>query len=137
MKRFNLLLGLLLSVWIAWGGERAGAQTTGFKAPARTFVETLAREDFDGAVKSFGPPIKSSLTPKELRDTWKSIVAKRGAFKRIVSVEDGKVEEYGSKKYEVVLVKCQFAQSDYVVRVSYNSEGQITSLWFVPAKSKA
>ena len=135
MKRVNvsliitLIIGVMLSLW---ANGKVEAKRVDLRLAASAFVETLAREDFSDAVKSFGPPLNSSLSPEELRETWKSILSKRGAFKKIVGIESGRVEEYGGQKFNVVVVECQFERAKINVRISFNSAARITSLWFVP-----
>lgn len=136
MKRLSVslvvaaLLGGVLFSSLAYAKQEAKADA--LKASAKAFVGMLAQEDFSNAVRNFGSPLKTSLPAEKVRETWKSVLAEHGSFKKIRDVQLGKVEEYGGKKYDVVLVRCEFAQADYTVRVSYNSEKQITSLWFVP-----
>ena len=108
------------------------AQAVDLKSSARTFVETLAREDFATAVKSFGAPLNNSLPPEELRTSWKAVLAKRGGFQKILGIRIGRVEEYGGQKYDVVIVQCQLERAQMDVRISFSRARQITSLWFVP-----
>ena len=139
MKRVNVLLILAISVGflISLGtNEKAGAKTIDLKLAARNFVETLVREDFSDAVKSFGTPLSSSLPAERLRETWKSVLTERGSFKEIVGIQSSRAEEYRGQRYDVVVVKCQFERAKMDVRISFNNATQITSLWFVPPEKK-
>lgn len=133
-ERLHLLLALALLGGVlrpSWAQAKGGSEVTDPRASARVFVQLLAQERYEEAVKNFGSPL--NLPATDLRNVWAAIVAKRGAFKKVRSVRLEKTEEYGGRKYEVVLVNCKFSQSDYALRLSYSSGGKITSLWFVPA----
>jgi uncharacterized protein len=135
MKRVNVLLIIVLLIGVVLSlrvGGKVEAKGADLRLAAGAFVEKLARGDFPDAVKSFGPPLNSSLPPEELRGTWKSILSRRGAFKKIVGIESDRVEEYGGRRYNVVVVECQFERAKMNVRISFNSAARITSLWFVP-----
>jgi|ERR1041384_770930 hypothetical protein len=128
-----LIVGLLAGMMLLTQPTKSvAAETVDLKTSARTFVETLAREDFAAAVKSFGQPLDSSLPPEELRKTWTMIIAKGGPFVKIAGIETGRGEEYGGQRYDVVLVHCELAHAKMDVRLSFNRTAQITSLWFVP-----
>jgi hypothetical protein len=137
-NRFAFTAVLLISLMLLPPpAKRVAAQPFDLKAAASAFVETLARADFAAAVKSFGAPLNRSLPAAELQKTWQGIIAKNGSFAKIVGVQAGPVEEYGGQKYDVVLVQCQLKQAAIVVRLSFNRQAQITSLWFVPPAAPA
>lgn len=125
---FALLGGFLVSSWAYAKGD---PEVVDPKASAKAFVQLLVQEHYDEAAKNFGKPL--NLPAADLRNVWTAIVAKRGTFKKVRNVRLEKAEEYGGQQCEVVLVNCKFSQSDYALRLSYSSEGKITSLWFVPA----
>ena len=136
MKKINLTLILLIGILFSNLANARAAKNDEPATSARAFVETLAKKDFSAAVKNFGPPLKDSLPSKDLQETWESILSKKGSFQNITGIEAGKAEEYGGRSYQVVIVNCQFERERMNVRISFDGDSKITSLWFVSPDKK-
>ena len=97
---------------------------------AKEFVELLVKEDFSGAARHFDDTMKGALPPAKLQDTWKSLKAQVGLFKRQVGLRTEKVQQY-----DIAFVTCEFERASVDVKVVFNSAMQIAGLFFVPPQS--
>ena len=99
-------------------------------ALARRFVELLAEGDFSRATENFDNTMKEALTPALLEQSWESLIAQEGPFKRQIDVRTEKWQQY-----DVVFVTCEFKNSTVDIQVVFNSAKQIAGLWFLPSES--
>lgn len=107
----------------------AGGKKNELEAPARAFVDLLAKEDFAAAVKDFDATMKKVLPPDKLKETWQGLIESVGAFKK-----QGKVRFERVKKHDVVFVTVHFAKLDLDARVVFDAERKIAGLFFTAAK---
>lgn len=96
---------------------------------ARTFIDLLAKSDFDAAVQKFDGEMKEGLPAAKLRETWQAVQAQFGAFNRQVSIRKGKAQGY-----DVVFVKCDFEKGPLGIRLTFNSQKEIAGMFFDPAE---
>lgn len=94
---------------------------------AARFVESLAREDFAGAVEYFDSAMKAALPANKLQEAWQSLVARIGPFQRQLG---SRAEKLG--QYDIAFVTCEFDRGAMDVKLVFNSNQQITGLFFVP-----
>jgi dienelactone hydrolase len=99
---------------------------------AKQFVESLAKEDFAGAVTRFDATMKTALPEPKLRETWQTLQAQVGPFQKQLGVTATKLGEY-----DVVLVTCQFERMALDTKVVFDSKGQVAGLFFVPSHAAA
>ncbi len=98
-------------------------------AAARTFVLTLAKEDFAAAVKTFDETMTKVMPADKLETTWKQVTRQAGPFKKQL---DTRTEKTG--KYEIVHVACDFDKAKLDVRVVFDNAGHIAGLFIHPTK---
>jgi hypothetical protein len=98
-------------------------------ASARSFVDLLAKLDFAAAEKTFDEDMKKGLPEDKLESAWSAVLSQYGSLKKQVSLRQGK-----AGGYDIVEVKCEFEKGLVVTRLAFNKEGQISGLFFVPAK---
>jgi dienelactone hydrolase len=96
---------------------------------ARAFVQTVAKEDFAAAVKTFDETMTKAMPAEKLGATWKQIVGQAGAFQKQLGT---RTETKG--EYETVIVACEFEKAKLDVRVVFDKEGHIAGLFVQPAK---
>jgi uncharacterized protein len=104
------------------------AEPADLEVRARAFLSAIADDDLAAATKDFDETLKKALPGEKLRDIWKDLVAKGGAFKRLGGARTGKVDEY-----DIVTVTCEFEKTAYDARVVFNADRQIGGLFFRPA----
>lgn len=97
---------------------------------AQAFVDQLVQGDFAAAESRFDDTMKTALPEAKLKDTWGQLIAQVGAFQKQLGTRT--VEQQG---YHIVFVTCQFEQAAIDVRVVFNSQGQISGLFFAPAQA--
>jgi Protein of unknown function (DUF3887) len=136
MNNLKLVMSLIICALLSLTslGNVIAAVNTDDSERARDFVERLKQQDFEGAVQYFGDPLNHSLPADQLKQKWQAVLSKRGAFEKIVRVEAGKDESYNGTTYKVINVICKFEQSTLNIRLSFDAEHRVTSLWFVPRK---
>jgi dienelactone hydrolase len=126
----NPLLGLSLGVSLAFAlPEKAEQEQTHLKTLAKAFVEHLSKGEFAKATKNYDTAMEKALPADKLEETWKSLIAQVGAFKR----QTGLRTEHAAK-YEIVFVTCEFEKASLDARVVFNSDKQITGLFFSESK---
>ena len=94
---------------------------------AREFVGLLVKEDFSAATKSFDATMRQAMPPEKLADAWKGLVGQSGAFKKEIGTRTEKM-----LGFDIVYVTCEFEKGPLDIKVVYNSERQVSGLWFVP-----
>jgi dienelactone hydrolase len=98
------------------------------EARARAFLSAVAEDDLAAATKDFDEAMKKALPEQKLRDIWKDLVTKGGAFRKLGGVRTGKVD-----KFDIVTVRCEFEKAAYDARVVFNADKRISGLFFRPA----
>jgi len=107
-------------------------QSSGIAPTAQRLVELLAKGDFTAAVADFDATMQQALPAPKLGETWRSVGAQFGAFKRQAGVRTA--TEQG---FEVAYVTCEFERSKADVKVVFDRAGKIGGLWFLPAQPPA
>jgi hypothetical protein len=126
MRCFVTLMLMLGTLFVACDQEQtiSAPELTG---PAKDFVGMLAKGDYAGAVVKFDETMKGAMPVETLEQAWQSLLGKTGPFEKIVCVSQKK--EQG---YDVVLVTCEFENTQLDVKVVYNDKKEISGLWFQP-----
>ncbi len=99
---------------------------------AKDFVDLLVKGNYKEAVENFDSMMKKTLPLKKLQEVWNSVIAQTGPF----------VEQLGTRKeriglYDVVFVTCKFEKVVFDAKVVFDSNRQISGLFFVPSKVTA
>lgn len=126
MRCFVTLMLMLGTLFVACDREQtiSAPELTG---PAKDFVGMLAKGDYASAVVKFDETMKGAMPVETLEQAWQSLLGKTGPFEKIVGVSQRK--EQG---YDVVLVTCDFENTQLDVKVVYNDKKEISGLWFQP-----
>jgi len=96
---------------------------------AQQFVTKLSEGDYTGCVSEFDATMKSKLPEAKLEEVWKTIIDQVGAYEKQLDMRQ--TREGG---YDVVYITCQFEKSKLDVKVVYNTDKEVTGLWFRPTK---
>ena len=92
---------------------------------ARQFVELVDQGDFEVAWSYFDDQVALALTPAQLEDLWRGIVAQLGEF---MGISDMGVSE--SKGYTEASLTCEFENYCYDMTLIFDEQGQIASIYF-------
>jgi Protein of unknown function (DUF3887) len=90
-------------------------------------VNQLAQKEYDKVTGRFDQTMLSSLPPDKLQQTWDHLTQQVGLFQRQSGRRHEKVQQF-----DVVVVKCIFANAPFNVRIAFNNKDQISGLYFVP-----
>jgi dienelactone hydrolase len=128
---YSLLFAFAFTAGYAIQAQQKEPPATGnVQEAAKEFVELLLKEDFSGAARNFDGTMRGALPPAKLQDTWKSLKAQVGLFKRQVGFRIERVQQY-----DIAFVTCEFEKATLDVKVVFDSARQIAGLFFVPSQS--
>jgi hypothetical protein len=127
MRNFVALLAVLFIVLLISCEQAQKVEAPDLTGAAKDFVGLLAKGEYADAVAKFDDTMKGVMPEAELKVAWQSLLTKVGPFQKIVSVSQKK--EQG---YDVAHVTCAFEKAELDVKVVYNSQQQVSGLWFVP-----
>lgn len=99
---------------------------------ARAVVSEIAAGNFDAAVARFDATMKSKLPADKLAAVWKRMVEQLGSYGGIAKT---RVEQRDD--LTVVYVTMDLAKMDFDAKVAVTPSGEVTGLFFVPAKPDA
>jgi dienelactone hydrolase len=102
-------------------------QESDLQHKAQAFVDLLSKGAFAQATKNFDATMQRVLPVDKLEGTWTYQTGLAGVFQRQLGLRS---EKRG--KYTVVHVDCQFERYRQDVLVSFDAEGHIAGLFFVP-----
>ena len=123
MKKFGLLI---MAMFITSTLFSCGPKNDSVDM-AKTFVELLTKGDYRNAIQDFDDTMKGAMPPEKLEESWQSLLGQVGSFKKQVSTKEVREQGFG-----VVYVTCEFERGTINIKVVFNSEKQISGLWFVP-----
>lgn len=135
MKNFALSFSviLLLASFLSFTQTQEGqAPDKELISLARGFVDLLAKEDFSNAVKSFDSVMTKVMPQEKLKQAWDSVKGQVGAFKRQAGT---RIETL--PKFKIVFVTCEFEIVSLDIKVVFNTENQVSGLWFAPAQPQS
>jgi tRNA threonylcarbamoyladenosine modification (KEOPS) complex Pcc1 subunit len=107
----------------------ATPQPTAITKAAEELVNLLANGDYEKAVENFDTTMKNALPAEKLQQVWLSLIAQAGPFVKQVGTRKEKILQY-----DVVFVTCKFEKTVLDAKVVFNSDKQISGLFFVPSK---
>jgi Protein of unknown function (DUF3887) len=91
-------------------------------------VSQIAKGEYNKVTERFDQIMLSSLPPDKLQQTWETLTGRLGPFQGQTGLRYEKLQEY-----DVVVVKCAFANAHINVRIAFNDKNQIGGLYFVPS----
>lgn len=97
---------------------------------AKTFVVTMAKEDYTAAEKDFSAELKTKLPPEKLKEIWKAVINQAGAFKEQLDPQTAKSLEQ-NVVYDILVIPCRFERSTLNLRLAFNDQNQIAGMFFV------
>lgn len=121
MNKFPCLLSALLPVLLLFAPHDDVAS-------ARKFVSMLSQRHFIDASKQFNEKMATALPPKTLQETWDHVIAQTGDFIRIINTHNDR-----KQGYLIVFVTCAFVKTDLDFKITFDNEGYIAGLFFVPS----
>lgn len=95
---------------------------------AREMVNSLAQEHYQQASQYFDSQMLSALPLEKFKETWSAINTQMGAYETIQEITQNQQGEY-----QVVYVTTQFEKGLVDIKIVFNSTGQVSGLFFVPA----
>ena len=119
----------------ACGGQVATTTTSGPTADpnikaAQTFVSLLASGNFAAAERQFDAAVRQALPESQLQTVWQALEGQTGRYQSQVGVRTVR-----QAPYDAVFVTIQCANAKVDVEVTYDSQGQVAGLHFLPAGS--
>ena len=91
---------------------------------AADIASNLAKKDFAAVRTDFAKTALEGLSEEKIKDTWEGLVAKIGAFQKVVSTKE--VQENG---YNQIKKRCQFTDENATLQVVFNEENQVIGLF--------
>jgi hypothetical protein len=104
--------------------------TDDLEASARYFTGLLADGKYAQAYSMFDPQMAAALPVAKLKATWDEVVRNVGELKGITGV--ALAEKSG---YRVAYVACDFARTPLDMQLTFDREGRIAGMFFLPAGS--
>ncbi len=121
----NILAALTATCSIA---ALAGGPGDDRIAEARRLLVQEAKGDYAAVAARVDPNSKRVLSQGTLRTRWTGIVRRAGPLKSVGAGKQQKVNQY-----DMVVLTCQFAKGDVDAKITFNSNDQIVSFFFVPS----
>jgi uncharacterized protein len=132
MKKNILTASLLFALILIFSRTQiVAAQTSDLSSKGSKFITLLSEGDYKSAVAMFDETMKKFLPEEKLKEVWKSIISQYGPFK-----EQGTIRKGNIQSYEVVYVTMQFEKNSLDSQISFDSNGMIAGLYFLPATNK-
>src|SRR5262249_5588302 len=88
-------------------------------------IDAVARGDYESACKDFDDTMKKALPPAKAEQTWKSLTAKIGPFKKHTAV---RTASFG--KYRFVHVTCMFEKDTLEAKLVFAENNKVAGLSF-------
>ncbi len=123
---FTLLASLLTPVL------PAQQPTDELKEKALAFIEQLDRGEYAEAAGAFDPPMREALSIADLQSIWEDLNQKFGAYQ-----STGPMTTQTSGEYTAVIVETNFDRAVINLRVVFNTAGQISGFFYMPARLNA
>lgn len=128
---FCLLL-LLICVLRTQAQPAAPPSESELTTRATGLLDAMVRGDFTAAARHFDPKMKEVLPPEKLQEVWKGLVSQAGAFQRQVGTRT-----QTQAPHRLVFVTTQFERVSLDMQVTFDAQGQVAGLFFVPAPPPA
>ncbi len=93
----------------------------------QNFIGLLLAGDFTSAAGKFDDQMKIALNEAKLQETWINTIKEAGALIQLNAPKTAEVESY-----RIVTIPCSFQRSIIEVQITFNKEGQISGLNFIP-----
>lgn len=97
---------------------------------AQALVDLMVKGDFAAAAGRFDTSLKSAASEEALKQNWKQLVDKMGAFNQCTDTSTGEVQGY-----QAVYLTCDFVNGLTDIRFVFNTQGMAVGMQFLPAHS--
>ncbi|OEC85119.1 MULTISPECIES: alpha/beta hydrolase [Methanobacterium] len=94
---------------------------------AQNFIGLLLAGDFTSTASKFDDQMKIALNEAKLQETWINTIKEAGTLIQLNAPKTAEVESY-----RIVTIPCSFQRSIIEVQITFNKEGQISGLNFIP-----
>jgi regulator of replication initiation timing len=111
--------------------QKAISEDAQLETMAQNLVNLLDDAQFEKATENFDATMKKALPPDQLKQIWDSLVAGVGPYQEQIGTRTEKVLQY-----QAVFVTCRFKNTALDIKVVFDSQKQITGLFFVPANQQ-
>ena len=101
--------------------------SAGFYEKSKIILACFEKEDYAGMTKYFDETMKKQLPPEKLKEVWNMINQQAGMFIKPSTMEDATFQQY-----RIVYTICIFQNAKLKLKTVFNSECQISGLFFVP-----
>jgi alpha-beta hydrolase superfamily lysophospholipase len=98
------------------------------KQVARSFLESLLKDDYKAAAKDFDATMAEALPADKLEAAWKGVLRKTGTYQKQVGIRG---ERDG--QYDFVFIGIQFEKSRMDLKVAIDSARRITGFSLLPS----
>jgi hypothetical protein len=99
---------------------------------AQELVQRLVDSEFETATQPFDAAMQKALPASKLEEVWGQLTAQVGAYQRQIETQQDELQGY--RRVHVI---SQFENANIDVLVVFNSEGQISGLFFSPAEGSS
>ncbi len=128
-RQSNLTLVAALSLLVIFSQSVAsGEEPSQHVEMAKTFVDQMAKGQFEKAVEPFDQTMSQALPAEKLKEIWDGLIKENGGFQRSTETRSEKI-----LKYDVVFVTCEFERGMLDAKVVFNTQSKISGLFFVPS----
>jgi dienelactone hydrolase len=130
MKRVLAFGFILFGALLCRAGSPDDDRESKLKASVKAFFAAMAKEDYEAAGKDFDAAVKKALPTEKVKELWQALPKQVGILKK---QGEPRVEKLG--KYDVVTVPCTFEKMTLDARFSFDADGKIAGLNFLPSAS--
>lgn len=127
-----IIASLMIFLLIGCAHGQGASPAVQLEARGRHFVELLVKGNYPEAYKQFDSTMKSAMPEAKLREVWTALPAQLGPFKRIIGTRLEKAPPYFA-----VYVTTEFEKATVDIKVVYNSDNEVSGLWFVPTQAQS
>lgn len=126
-----LILAVLLFAAASCGGNQAPLEPLEGEITdlAGEFIVLLVEGDYKSAAGFFNATMLKAMPARKLGQTWQGLLKQAGPY---VGEVDKKTDVV--QGFDVVFVTTEFANSNMIIRVVFDSDKRVTGLWFTPAE---
>lgn len=132
-KIFRIFTVALFLCFIpVWAQDLAPTVTLDYSGLGEELVTSLSKGDYNAAGRNFDAAMKKAMPPAKLSEVWQTLQEQVGKFKRKTGVRMSRIFPY-----TIVYVTCEFVQVPIDIQITYNQDGKVAGLFFVPTQTQA
>jgi hypothetical protein len=97
---------------------------------AQEFINQLAAGEYEAASAHFNTTMQKAMPTAALQQAWEQLINQVGAFQEQLDTRAEQTDGYTS-----LTVTTRFEKAAIDIQVVFNSQGQVSGLWFRPAET--